>query len=295
MEYHKDRFEDASVMVFTDDKELLAILPANRVQRTIVSHGGLTYGGLLVDPAMGTPLFLELFTTLLAYLKSEGFTLLQYKPIPHIYHIYPSDEDKYALFLAGARLFRRDVSSAIVPGRRLPFRKDRRGHLNKARRNALVVEESDRWQSFWEILHDNLVSKHGVRPVHSVDEIQDLRRRFPHNIRLFAVNVGQEVVAGTVVFETEMVAHTQYIASNDVGKRAGAVELLLAHLLENVYPQKPYFDFGISNTNDGRYLNKGLIDFKEGFGGRSVVHEFYELDIEGISTSALRADRDNCH
>ena len=42
---------------------------------------------------------------------------------------------------------------------------------------------------------------------------------------------------------------------------------------------KTYFDFGISTEENGRVLNSGLIDQKEGFGARGVVHDHYELDI----------------
>ena len=39
-----------------------------------------------------------------------------------------------------------------------------------------------------------------------------------------------------------------------------------------------YFDFGISNEQGGRKLNRGLIDQKEGFGARAVVHDHYAID-----------------
>jgi hypothetical protein len=34
-----------------------------------------------------------------------------------------------------------------------------------------------------------------------------------------------------------------------------------------------HFDFGTADECDGRYLNRGLIDQKEGFGARAVVHD----------------------
>lgn len=37
----------------------------------------------------------------------------------------------------------------------------------------------------------------------------------------------------------------------------------------------------ISAEDGGRYLNEGLIAQKEGFGGRTVVYETYELDAAG--------------
>ena len=48
MEYHSDRFQDFSLLVFEGEK-LMSVLPANRVGDTVFSHQGLTYGGLVLD------------------------------------------------------------------------------------------------------------------------------------------------------------------------------------------------------------------------------------------------------
>lgn len=77
-----------------------------------------------------------------------------------------------------------------------------------------------------------------------------------------------------------MVAHAQYMASSPTGRDLGALDTLFAHLLDNVFPGKPFFDFGISNEHGGRVLNCGLIEQKEGFGARTVVHDFYEVDLD---------------
>jgi len=42
MEYHKDRFNDYSLLVYKDQK-LFGLLPANITNDTVVSHQGLTY------------------------------------------------------------------------------------------------------------------------------------------------------------------------------------------------------------------------------------------------------------
>lgn len=54
---------------------------------------------------------------------------------------------------------------------------------------------------------------------------------------------------------------------------------LLSKLLNEVYVDRQYFDFGISNEEEGRYLNEGLVAQKEGFGARAVVHDFYRLKL----------------
>ena len=59
IEYHKDRFEDFSLMVF-DNEKLVAVLPANKVGNEIFSHQGLTYGGLVINEKSKLPRFSSL-------------------------------------------------------------------------------------------------------------------------------------------------------------------------------------------------------------------------------------------
>ncbi|SDE80971.1 hypothetical protein, partial [Sporomusa acidovorans] len=71
----------------------------------------------------------------------------------------------------------------------------------------------------------------------------------------------------------------QYLANSEEGRSTGALDLVIHYLVTEVYKDKIYFDFGISNEKQGRFLNTGLIAQKEGFGARAVVHDFYSLDI----------------
>ena len=48
MDYHADRFTDASLMVYREQK-LYALLPANIKDDILTSHGGLTYGGMVMS------------------------------------------------------------------------------------------------------------------------------------------------------------------------------------------------------------------------------------------------------
>ena len=80
-----------------------------------------------------------------------------------------------------------------------------------------------------------------------------------------------------MVYDMGHVVHAQYIASSEIGKKTGALDLLIHHLITEVYADRTYFDFGVSTENGGSYLNEGLIFQKEGFGARSVVYDTYEI------------------
>ena len=280
MEYHSDRFQDFSLLFFDDKERVIALLPANIKDNTLYSHQGLTFGGFLVDHKMKTAVMLDLFAELKKFLKEKNIKKIIYKCIPYIYHKLPSEEDRYALFINEAKLFRRDVSSIIYIGNQIKYSTNRKRIINKAFKNGLVVEKSEDFEQYWKILEEVLKSKHNSKPVHSVDEIVKLSNLFPENIKLFIAKKDNEILAGTVVFENETIVHTQYLANSDKGRKLGALDLVTDRLINEIYKDKKYFDFGISNENNGRYLNIGLINQKEGFGARAVVHDFYELKIE---------------
>jgi hypothetical protein len=106
-----------------------------------------------------------------------------------------------------------------------------------------------------------------------------LHSRFPDSIRLFCTFKEERLLAGGLVYDFGRVAHLQYVANSDEGRKVGALDLIIGHLIENVFSSRRYFSFGNSNEQDGHYLNEGLIFQKEGFGARGVAQDFYELDL----------------
>lgn len=280
MDYHSDRFLDYSLLFF-DKEELIAILPANLKEDVLYSHQGLTYGGLIMSINIKTPIVLDIFRELISFLQSKNIKKLIYKSIPHIYHKYPSEEDLYALFRNKAELISRCVSSTINQTEiKLGYSQLRKRQIKKAIQQGVTISESDKLNDFWEILYLNLQEKHEAAPVHTLDEISSLRQNFPQQIRLFKANKDDKCIAGCLVFETDTVAHIQYISANNEGKQYGALDLLFDELINNTFASKKYFDFGISTEDGGKYLNEGLISQKEGFGARATIYDTYILNIQ---------------
>jgi len=279
MDYHSDRFEDCSLMVYRKN-QLFALLPGNRKDKTYVSHQGLTYGGLVTGGQATAEHVCDIFVAVNAWLKEHHFQKVIYKPVPWIYHSLPADEDLYALFVrCQARLVERDVSSTIVFANRLKFAESRLSGVRKARRNGLVVRESDDIESFWSILTQNLQMKYGAMPVHTALEMRLLKDRFPQHIRLFMTYQSETPLGGTVLYLTPQVVHTQYISASLEGKQLGALDLLFDHLLNEEDFGRPYFDFGTSARENSNEVNSSLIFQKQGFGGRSVCYDWYEYDL----------------
>lgn len=280
MEYHADRFKDFSLLIFDEKDKLISILPANINDNILYSHQGLTFGSFIVDDKMKTETMLEIFECLKSFLKSENILKLVYKCIPYIYHIKPSEEDRYSLFRNDAQLKRRDVSSTIDLTEPVRYSKGRKWTVNKAKKGNIEIVESNDYKSFWLLLSSVLESNHEAKPVHSLEEMEKLVEVFPKNIKLFLAKKDDSVISGALIYENKNIVHTQYLANSEIGRDICALDLLIDYLIKDVYKEKKYFDFGISNEDAGKYLNTGLISQKEGFGARAIAQDFYELEIK---------------
>jgi hypothetical protein len=279
MDYHADRFADRSLL-FRDRGRLIAILPANERDGVLYSHQGLTYGSLLLADDTRAAQVGEAFDALVGYLRAEGFAKLVYKPVPSFYHRLPSHEDIYFLFRHGAERTACALASTVNLREPLPAHtRERDRALQRALKAGVEVRATDALAPFWAVMEANMMSRFGVRPVHTVDEMALLRSRFPDKIRLFCAMQGDELLGGALLFDTGRVIRVQYAHASPRGKQLGAVDLIYTRLIDAYAPTHLWFDFGQCTEEDGRVLNEGLIHYKEGFGGRGTLYETYTLTI----------------
>jgi len=278
MDYHAHRFIDRSVVVFKHGKPV-AVFPCNQDDDQVVSHGGLTFGGLLYGNALHAVEILEIFRILVTYYQQMGIKCILYKTVPHIFHKYPADEDLYALFRLGAQHYRRDFSSVIQLDSRIKFSDSRKCTMRKSEKVGVTIREGEFFEEYHNLL-SKVLAKYGTVPVHSVQEFKLLKSRFHNNIRLFGAFDGDELLAGTIIYDYEHVVHAQYMASSDEGREAGALDYVLGHLIEKTFNTRRYFSLGTSTLQDGYHLNEGLVFQKESFGARGLVHDFYKLQIK---------------
>lgn len=282
MDYHADRFYDCSLLIY-NNKKLMALLPASLHDDTVISHGGLTYGGFLLSENCHIEDVGKAFESVLEYYRGKGYKRLIVKPIPYIYQSYPCDDQLYWLFRHNANLIARGVSSTIDLSSPLPFSTLRKRKVTKAISASYTVNYSNSitdFKDYWKVLETTLMSQHHRKPVHTLEEILLLKERFCDEIQLVTVRSSQgNVEAGTVLFVMDSIVHAQYIAASEDGKQNGALDLMFSRLIEKFKGKKAYFDFGISTEDSGHILNEGLAFQKEGFGARSVVYDAYGIDL----------------
>ena len=284
--YHAHRFKDISLLIRDEEHQLVGVFLAaidSRYPQKIISHPGITYGGILHTGNLRGEKMLQALTEVRDYYAKKGFEVLQYKAVPSIYHSTPSDDDIYALFRLGANRYRCDLSSAIDFSNRLKPSSRRLRGSKKALKSGLEIKEGVEFlPDLWQVIESNLQQKYGVNPVHSASEISLLHSWFPENIEFIVGVVNNEVVAGVVLYQYwPIVVHTQYIASSSTGYKISALDPIFEHCLEKAQKRgSRYFSFGVSTEQEGQYLNTGLYQFKSEFGGGGVIHEFYEINLK---------------
>lgn len=278
LDYHKKRFKDHSLFVLKKDK-VIALFPANESENQIFSHGGLTFGSLIMSYDLKAVEVLDIFSKIKEYYKKLKFTDITYKAIPSIYHKYPSEEDLYALFRLNAKQIRRDISSVIKISDKIRFSESKRQAVKKCTKNKIVFSENDDCREYWILLTD-VLSKFDTQPVHTVEEIKSLKKSFPEYIRLFEARKDNILLAGVVIYDFENVVHTQYMANSQEGRKMGALDFINYKLIEEVFHDREYYSFGISTESQGRELNSGLIQQKEMMGARGIALDFYSISLD---------------
>ena len=281
MDYHRDRFQDFSMLVYSED-ELVALFPACIQDNRLISHGGLTFGGFITNERMKQHTMNDCFNALIEYGRSFNWTSILYKVIPHVYHLQSAEEDRYSLFANGAKILTIDASTYINLSFPLKMSKGRKAQVSRAKREGVQIRElkdMDSFDEFIDLENEVLELRHGTRAVHTAKELKMLHDRFPNNIHLFGAIKRDNIIAGTVIYEYDNVIHTQYMAANEEARKIGALDLAVVSVIELYRDKKLWLDFGISTEHGRIYLNEGLINQKESFGGRTGVYEIWELDL----------------
>lgn len=279
IEYHGNRFNDYSLLFYEADC-LVAMMPGNISDKVYYSHQGLTYGGLIMSQDTTAVNILDLFKVLTVTFRHQGIKKIVYKAVPHIYHRLPAEEDLYALFRYGGVISERNISSTILLFEKTGYSDSRKNGLKKAAKNDLKVGRSEDLTGFWEILTNNLRERYNKEPIHSLSEITYLQDKFRNQIHLFSVTDSNGIMlGGCLVFVMENIVHAQYTAATEEGKKKGAIDMVIDHIINTAYVNKQYFDYGTSTENKGQYLNENLIYQKEGFGGRGIVYDTYTINL----------------
>jgi hypothetical protein len=280
MEYHEDRFDDFSLLIF-DTEKLVAVLPANKVANNVFSHQGLTYGGLVYSAKIKAEIIAELLDCLLSFFKEHSIQCFYFKQIPFFYLSKGNAETEFFLIKKGAFLDKKEMNLAINLAMPLTISKSKLKHLRKMEVLDLQLVEETELDSFWElVLEPRLLEKYNAKPVHTLQEITKLKSLFPQNIKQFSVYYDDAIVAGLTLFETETVVKSQYGATTKKGEELRALDIAFITLIERYKSEgKLFFDMGIVNDTNDKGFHAGLLKQKEELGCTVYGQDFYKMNL----------------
>ena len=145
MDYHSDRFEDASLMFYDEKERLVAVFPAcvsNYNSNVIISHQGLTYGGFVISKDLHAYMLENIISVALQYYThTKQAAKLIVKPIPYIYDYFPCQEELYFLNQHGGKLTSRCLSQTIELKNRQKLANCAKDVLTKLRETILLSQK----------------------------------------------------------------------------------------------------------------------------------------------------------
>lgn len=291
LSYHGGRFADRSIVCEDGEGGIAAIMPAALKPgdpACVASHPGATYGGLLCRDKLRTDAVGEMLGGVIEHYRAMGLGSLEYKSVPPHLHDASLQTDVHALRKEGAELVRRDLWNVLDLAAPPAYSSHHRRAIARAEKHEVVVgidESEAAYGAYHTMLAARLEERHGVSPVHSLEEMLMLKKRFPLDIALWLARDASQsrVLAGCWVFmHSGRVWHTQYIAATQEGRDCCATHLLFDQVIRQARAKAVGFvSFGCSTEDEGRRLNKGLFDFKAGFGAGAVWHDTYRLRLTG--------------
>lgn len=288
LEYHpKNYFTDCSLLIY-HKTNLVAVIPAcitfENNKKIFYSHFGSTFGGLVIAETIYNTQRLELLIEELEeYLIQNDFYKVYFRLTAQIFSSKNLSLFSYLFYLHNyIRLEELNFYINLSFKRELldTFSSSTRRYYRKALKNNLIFKELDSKESiylFYQVLQHNL-QKYKKKAVHTLEELYDLKfNRFPDRVKFFGVYKEGLLVAGSMIFVFDEVYHSQYLAALQEQLIYYPMDFLMYNLIQEArLKDMKYFSMGISTENQGKYLNRGLSRFKEGFGTEYCINYSYE-------------------
>jgi len=285
LSYHPPgRFIDHSLIIYKKDKPYILFPAAEREiegKRFLVSHPGTSYGSFVVPAELPFADSYKIVESLINYARAQKFRGIRLTPPPTIYNRRLSNYVDFSLLQHGFRYLKREISSILFLENTIEqnldkFKPSHKRAVRKAIKAGIIVQESDKYAEFYNILQNNLKIRHNVIPTHTLEELLKLKVLFPDKIKLFGAFLQDKMIAGVVNFTcTKDVVLAFYISHDEKHQETRALNLLFYSIFDwAIKNEFKVFDFGIFTVNEEP--NFGLARFKENFGASGMFRDTFE-------------------
>lgn len=287
LEYHQTRsFADHS-MLFYSNNILIAVLPAalNDKNKTLHSHPGASFGGLVVLDRASFKLIQEILVALEEYLKKLGINLITLIVSPLIYFHNQEESLNYLLYWNKYQVIEQYISHYSLLDKNYCtdplINKRKKRYIKKIIDNNLfTIIKTGSLGAFYKLLVQSK-KQYKLTPTHSLQELRWLQKTFPNKIELFISKYGERVSGGTLLFYLN--SKTCLVFYNVVDKKYKKNQLSSYQLYNAMNEAKKrgcnFIDFGVSHNpekNNPLSPKYSLIRFKEQFNARGCIRTVYQ-------------------
>ena len=291
LNYHpKGRFHNFHHLIAVEGRIRVVIPGAvteSEAGKTFVSYPGTSFGGFVVPEDFGLSDADSVIVRFLDYLKGEGFRRIDITPSPVFFSRRQNTHADFILSREGFGFKKREITSLITlnypDGDILKtFDPACRRAIRKALSEGVEVRNDDSeaaYRTYYHILEKNLSLRHNVKPAHSVDEMIDIKRRFPDHVFLFGAYHRDRMIGGIWMIKANRdVSVAFYISHDQAHQHLRPTNLLYYETIQKalLWNQK-YYDLGLFTVN--MRPNYGLGRFKESFGAQGMFRDYFRKDL----------------
>ncbi|MCD4777150.1 MAG: GNAT family N-acetyltransferase [Candidatus Aegiribacteria sp.] len=280
LDYHPEgRFRNHH-LISESKNGIVSVIPGALTEREdgtwFRSYPGASYGGPVFNDSLGLSKIERIIDELISYCRSQGFRGIEMTPPPMIYYRRPNNYLEFSLVKRGFKYRKRELTAVIDLSRlgeelRLGFRSSALRGVRKAVKSGVEVEENSDFSLFYHVLESNLQQRHGVKPTHTLEELENLRNLLGKDrIRQFIATLDGEVLAGMVMFHCNpRVTLAFYISHDQEHQVLRPVNLVYMEVIRWAKQMGyHYMDLGTFTLN--MEVNYGLCRFKESFSARGI-------------------------
>ena len=300
LKYHPEgRFTNNSLLFFeAKNNRLLSVFPASIVehngQKILKSHPGSSYGGFVFDHKISLRRIYSILETLDQYCFDKNVGAIEFRQAPKIFNFQFCDQLDYALAKNGyVRFYEElatfyDLSEFDNPDNfedfLIQFPQKTRNEIRKAHTNGIYTEvvtgETDLIK-FYEILSQNLMDKHGMKPVHTLEEIKKLIELFPERVFVYGIYKDKKLIGGFLVLQVNAKGwHVFYAPIDYTYQDFRPLNLGVARLIQYAKNSNvAVLNYGVSTPDSGRKVNWGLLRFKENFNGNGILRTYWRKEV----------------
>ncbi len=294
LNYHpKDRFIDASIIIFDSKNTIAAVCPACKYfennKKILFSHKGSTYGGLLIRKKYyKTEKLIEIMDCFENFILCNKFNKCILKITPDIFSKQSSDLLQYVLAYKKYNSYTElntyidleTQSDDITSG----FDRNKKRNIKKCIQEGLVFKEINSENGIIEFhnILTHTLEKFNTSPIHTVsDLISFFKQIIPNNVKFYGVYNGDKAIAAGMIFcfDGTKVLHAQNLSAthNDNQEFSASTFLYYNVIKEAKALGYKKVSWGISTENNGQQINLGLIKNKEDYNSKYTLNRtFYK-------------------